>query len=533
MQQITPQEEQEIVDKLSSKSWRMNNLYYVVNELGQTVPFRFNSIQARIQKEASRYRDIILKYRQGGVSTYKIIDLVDDTVFGWTNHSNYFVTHRQDLLDEFFKKAKFTLDTIDLSVRHMIEKPSTKNANELYFEETNNTLRIGLDVRGRTPTNLHISEFWPMGAEKQKELFQQFDSFRETKITIESTAHGMGDVFHGMCMNAREWLGDFKLLFYWFDIDERNERDVPDGFTLTDEESLFMGNHLSKYPIEQATRKMVWRRKRIETANALGEDWRSKFSEENPITIDDAFISSGSGVFDMKQPFKIQQPTSTIEWFKIYLPVQDQLVIGVDIAEWGSKGDYSAISARNHNGQVAFQYKGRVSEVILAQKLDYILTQYKEDDKCFMGTIQPENNVGLAFINECKKYDWFQYVLKSRQGDRAEWEDLIQKYGFRTTKQSKDLIIREYRMALYNQEISITPDLHSEMSTYQYDKENRANAIAPNHDDLLIADMIAYNAVLHEPWIVTYSVKPIDEDSLSVVERHMLRVRRGDYNREE
>ncbi len=41
----------------------------------------------------------------------------------------------------------------------MIYKPSTKNANELFFAETNNTLRIGLDVRGRTPTNLHISEF--------------------------------------------------------------------------------------------------------------------------------------------------------------------------------------------------------------------------------------------------------------------------------------------------------------------------------------------------------------------------------------
>lgn len=182
---------------------------------------------------------------------------------------------------------------------------------------------------------------------------------------------------------------------------------------------------------------------------------------------------------------------------------------------------------------MAFQFKGRVSEIILAQKLDYILTQYKENDMCFMGTIQPENNVGLAFINECKQYDWFQYVLKSRQGDRAEGEDIIQKYGFRTTKQSKDLIIREYRMALYAQEIWITPDLHSEMSTYQYDKENRANAIAPNHDDLLIADMIAYNAILHEPWVVTYSVKPIDEDSLSLVERHILRVKRGDYDREE
>jgi len=81
-------------------------------------------------------------------------------------------------------------------------------------------------------------------------------------------------------------------------------------------------------------------------------------------------------------------------------------------------------------------------------------------------------------------------------------------------------------MALYNQEISITPDLHSEMVTYQYDKENRANAVAPNHDDLLMADMIAYNGILHEPWIVTYAVKVVDEMNLSLIERHMLRVRR-------
>lgn len=53
-----------------------------------------------------------------------------------------------------------------------------------------------------------------MGMEKQKILFQQFDSFRKTRITIESTANGMGDVFHAMCMNANEGKGDFKLLFY-------------------------------------------------------------------------------------------------------------------------------------------------------------------------------------------------------------------------------------------------------------------------------------------------------------------------------
>ena len=62
---LTKQEEEEILEKLSSKSWRMNNLYYVVDESGKTVPFIFNSIQTRINKEASGYRDIILKYRQG------------------------------------------------------------------------------------------------------------------------------------------------------------------------------------------------------------------------------------------------------------------------------------------------------------------------------------------------------------------------------------------------------------------------------------------------------------------------------------
>lgn len=170
-------------------------------------------------------------------------------------------------------------------------------------------------------------------------------------------------------------------------------------------------------------------------------------------------------------------------------------------------------------------------------KLDYILTQYTDPEdpkkRHFMGSIIPENNVGLAFINECKNYSWFQYVLKSRREDATTSENIVQKYGFRTTAQSKDLIIREYRMALQRKEISITQALYDEMGTYQYDEMNRANAMPPYHDDLLMADMIAYNSAIHEPFVVKYQQEKVDESSLSIVERHMLRLKRGDYSNDD
>lgn len=83
------------------------------------------------------------------------------------NITSYFVTHRQDLLDEFFRKAKYTLETIHEIVRPFVPIPQAKNANEIFFKETNNMLRIGLDVRGKTPTHLHISELAHMTHEVQ------------------------------------------------------------------------------------------------------------------------------------------------------------------------------------------------------------------------------------------------------------------------------------------------------------------------------------------------------------------------------
>jgi len=527
IQKLNPEE---LFARLTSKKWRMQNLYYIVDEYGQTVPFHFNYIQNLIWEEQD-WRCVILKYRQGWVSTLKIIDLTDDVLFWPNNRNNYFITHRQDLLDEFFKKARYTYDSMVSCIKAILPRPKTDNSNELYWKETNSTLKIALDVRWKTPTKIHVSEFAWMTSENQSKVYIAMNEFRQASVTIESTANGLWDVFYVLCMNAKDWLWDYKLLFYPFDIEDRNELEPPENWIPNEDELQFYKNYLEKHWKEKWYRKLFWRHKKIETALALWEDWEKKFNQENPITIEHAFVSSGAMVFDVSQEFRIQKHYKEIEGWKLYLPPTDELVFGIDMAEGWVKWDYSTISWRNRKWQVACQFKWKVNEIILAQKMDFILW-YEENWRKYQWLLLPENNVGLAFINECKHYSWFQFMLKARSIDNASDDNIQEKYWFRMTTVSKDLIIREYRWALYRKDetwIWITLDTLAEIRTFQYDSNNRPNAISPNHDDLLVADMIAYHWTVHESWVVTYRPPREVEEDMGYLQRLKLRVSRWDY----
>jgi len=91
---------------------------------------------------------------------------------------------------------------------------------------------------------------------------------------------------------------------------------------------------------------------------------------------------------------------------------------------------------------------------------------------------------------------------------------------------SKDLIIRQYRGALHRKDIDITTGIYAEIMTYMYDKNNRPNAISPNHDDLLVADMISYYGVLNEPNLLEYDEKYTlpDERLESLRNKDILRI---------
>ena len=65
---------------LVSKSWRLKNLYKIVDKHGKKVNFTPNSVQKLINLETAN-RKIILKARQFGVSTNELIKMLDFVCF--------------------------------------------------------------------------------------------------------------------------------------------------------------------------------------------------------------------------------------------------------------------------------------------------------------------------------------------------------------------------------------------------------------------------------------------------------------------
>jgi hypothetical protein len=271
-----------------------------------------------------------------------------------------------------------------------------------------------------------------MDIPKQRELKQQIDNFRKAVVTIETTANWIWDIFYNICMNAKNWKWTYKLLFFPWYIESRNQEPIPEelDFCLTPEEENLKQNY-SFLTNEQ----IYWRRLKIEDANSLWFNWLEKFHEENPITIDSAFISSWSSVFDLTAKYNIVKAVEEYEWFKIFAEPQDSIIIWVDIAEGWNLWDFSTIVAYNKQWELMFTYKWRVNEEILSMKMDTIL-KYEKGWKRFLWWIIPENNTWRLFIRECQKYEWafmLHYEIKTDIPINDKWE--ANKFWFRTTKQ--------------------------------------------------------------------------------------------------
>ena len=64
---------------LTSKLWRLNNVYTIVNKHGKQIRFRMNLSQHKVYAASLRHsRLIILKSRQQGISTLWLVSFFDD-----------------------------------------------------------------------------------------------------------------------------------------------------------------------------------------------------------------------------------------------------------------------------------------------------------------------------------------------------------------------------------------------------------------------------------------------------------------------
>ena len=220
----------ELRSLLADKEWRIfsGKLYVIKDKYGNKVPFVPNEFQRKYYRERHT-KNLILKARQLGFSTFIDISLLDDALF--SSDSNFgIIAHNLDAAHSIFnEKIKFAYENLpDWLLR---EFPlATDRSGELKFSSNGCAVNVDTSFRSATLQALHISEYGKICAkypEKAREIQTgALNAVAPTaRVDIESTAEGSSGNFFDMCQRAiaMEEAGkaltdmDYKFHFYpWY-----------------------------------------------------------------------------------------------------------------------------------------------------------------------------------------------------------------------------------------------------------------------------------------------------------------------------
>jgi hypothetical protein len=302
---LTP-EQQEFVDtKLSSKLWRLNNLYTIMDKDGVKKKMRLNNAQMKVLTKFRHNKKIILKSRQQGLSTLYIAYNLDDCLFK-AGYQAGIQSYGLDESEKLSKRALLMWDELDQEVKDIFGLNLVTNNSKGMSFSNGSVLKIG-NFRGDTLQSLHVSELAKIAKkfpEKAKELktgaFQAVG--KNNKITVESTSEGKSGLFHEIWVKATslEARGlepgpfDFQPIFlswvYDLDCSIDTEKEITENdakyFTWVEEEIGIVLTPQQKW----------WY---VSKLDELGEDMKREY----PTTPDEAFEQSVEGTY-YKHEFK-------------------------------------------------------------------------------------------------------------------------------------------------------------------------------------------------------------------------------------
>ena len=259
---------------------------------GAVAPLTFNRAQkyihSRLEEQRGRtrwVRALILKGRQQGCSTYVGARFYHRATHG-RGLRTFILTHEDAATQNLFEMVNRYHEHCPRLV-----KPSTgaANAKELNFDKLDSGYKIGTAGtkgvgRSSTLQLFHGSEvaFWPHAETHASGVLQAIPDAPGTEVILESTANGLGNLFHKMWRDAENGVSDYQAIFvpwYWQD---EYRRAVPRGLVLDDEEREYA--ELYDLDLEQ----MAWRRAKIvELKDPI------LFKQEYPATAAEAFQMSG------------------------------------------------------------------------------------------------------------------------------------------------------------------------------------------------------------------------------------------------
>lgn len=314
------------------------------------------------------------------------------------------------------------------------------------------------------------------------------------RVICLSTANGSGNFFHKLWVGSQTGTNQFKGVFWAWDAGDRNQ---------------------DWYDVKK---------------RSLPE-WQ--LHQEYPRSPEEAFIKSGNPVFDIEIINSIipMEPTIGIVVtgenarfvpgsegpFRIWEEPEEtsHYVVGADVAEGLSHGDYSSAHVINANtGLVAAHWHGRIDPDLFGEMLAEIGSMYN------MALVGVENNNhGLTTLKALQRTGYRNIYRQRRLAQARPAPTSI--LGWRTSASSKPLMIDELAAAIRNEDIDICCEFTiGELRTFVR-KENGKMTGSP-HDDRVISLAIA-NQMLKYVFMPEYYVgENIPRNSLAWWERFLV-----------
>lgn len=513
-----------MIDIRDSRSY-IEAFLKIKTKSGNVAPLKLNVPQQKLmgiveelRAKGKPIRIIILKARQEGFST-----MTEAMIFHGAatrrNVNALIVAHREDATNNLFRMSKLYMDELPTPLKPMVK---SSNAQELLFENPSRNAREreaepGLRSRircvtaggkgiGRSDTlqYVHISEyaFWPEGAGGKADtligIMQAVPSTPDSMVIIESTANGFDD-FKIRWDRAVSGEDDFTPVFFaWFENPEYS-REAEPGFTRTEEERELA----ERYGLTDE--QLSWRRWCI--ANNCGGDLR-KFRQEYPSNPEEAFLHSGQGVFANETVQKRLEACTTeikrgswerdadgkMRWkdrelgdIKIFREPEERVpyVLGGDTAGEGSDW-FTAVVIDNITGEIVATLRRQTSEPEYVQQVFELASYYNH------ALVGLEVNFSTYPTQKLVEMGYGNLFIREREDSITG--GLRKSFGFRTTPQTRPRIIAGLVETFDDHPDWFTsPELLREMLVFVYNDNHRPEAMAGEHDDMVMAAAITYD----------------------------------------
>ena len=290
--------------RLLDKNWRIDNLYKIRNKEGQLVKFRRNRAQLHYSLN-KWFRNLILKSRQLGFTTYEAIDSLDDALFT-PNKDTLLVAHNLEAGESIFtKKIVFAWEKLPAEIRELYTVDNkTSKTLRFDFGKGKGFSSVAVDTSGRSGTyqRLHVTELAEISKKYPKKVPDIIEGTIPAipstgRVDIESTSQGASGEFYEMFMEAYERgeptiAQEYKAHFYnWtWDDEEMGKIERPLEFSEMaqgDKFSEYARRHnLSQLQITYYYHKWL----------SLNKKWNA-LKREYPTTPHEAFEAVSEGTF--------------------------------------------------------------------------------------------------------------------------------------------------------------------------------------------------------------------------------------------